>query len=521
MPPDFRFLDMSPPLEVIVATQIDPASSSHRRRRLGRARATQTRRHPGRARADLQRLAPIWLDAWPIAQGSSVTREAIENWRITPVARPLKDDMVGDIASALWVLMGAIGAVLLVACANIANLMLVRADARRPELASAPRSAPCLRALARELLVESLVIGAVGGRSAWCSPTAGSSCSCVGPTNLPRLEEIAVYARPSSRSRWPFRWYRRSPSARSRHSSTPWKADMSAFGGVARGSSVSRERSATRSALVVVQVALALVLVVSAVLMIRTFQALRDVNPGFVGSGFDPNRSHAGAEQSIRATRSVIRADAARDPRRDRGAAGRRCRGLHERAADGRAAVRHRAPVPSKGDRDPRRTPPPRKNKFVSPGYLETMGTRIIAGRDITWADIEAAAASPSISEEFARELGARPADALGNAFEPPSNSDEWREIVGVVQSVKETRCTRRRRASCTGRRSWRTLRKPGVRVADQCVRRPQRPHGHREAHNEIREAVWSVNRDVPIALGANDAGPLRAGRSHERRSRS
>ena len=93
---------------------------------------------------------------------------------------------------------------------------------------------------------------------------------------------------------------------------------MSAFGGVARGSSVSRERSATRSALVVVQVALALVLVVSAVLMIRTFQALRDVNPGFIEAAsiqtvrtWVPNSHLGDAKRFVPMQREILDAIAA------------------------------------------------------------------------------------------------------------------------------------------------------------------------------------------------------------------
>ena len=238
--------------------------------------------------------------------GFSATREAIANWRITPVVRPLKDDMVGGVASALWVLMGAIGAVLLVACANIANLMLVRADARRQELAVRAALGAVPARIARELLVESLVLGAVGGALGLVLAYGGLELLvAIGPSNLPRLEEIAVHppvlaftVAVSLASTLAFGSITALKHARS--------VDMSAFGG-ARGSSASRERSTTRNALVVVQVALALVLVVSAVLMIRTFQALRDVDPGFVDAGHDPNRADLGSERAHRDPRQYAR----------------------------------------------------------------------------------------------------------------------------------------------------------------------------------------------------------------------
>ena len=102
-------------------------------------------------------------------------------------------------------------------------------------------------------------------------------------------------------------------------------------------------------------------------------------------------------------------------------------------------AVRQHAPIvvegrpPAAGD-----TPPPRRLKLVSPGYFETMGTRIVAGRDITWTDIEAGGRVALISEEFARELGPEPAAALGKRIRTPVDSDAWREVIGVVQSVKD-----------------------------------------------------------------------------------
>ena len=173
------------------------------------------------ARADLERMLPIWLDAWPIVPGSTLTKEAIANWQIAPVVRPLKDDLVGGVASTLWVLMGAIGAVLLIACANIANLLLVRAEARRQEFAVRAALGAVPARIARELLVESLVLGAagsvarLGARLRW---STGSRCDRSEQLAAPRRDR-----RPCARARvhgGDLACVDRSCSARSRHSST-------------------------------------------------------------------------------------------------------------------------------------------------------------------------------------------------------------------------------------------------------------------------------------------------------------
>src|SRR6185295_8828383 len=195
MPADFRFLDITPPPEIIVALRFDPAKltiAGFGLDALGRLRPGVT---PAEARADVERMLPIWLNAWPMQPGATVTREAIANWHIAPVVRSLKDDLVGSVASTLWVLMGAIGAVLLVACANIANLMLVRADARRQEFAVRAALGAVPARIARELFVESLVIAALGGALGLALAYAGLDVlRSLGPRNLPRLDEIAVYA---------------------------------------------------------------------------------------------------------------------------------------------------------------------------------------------------------------------------------------------------------------------------------------------------------------------------------------
>jgi len=384
LPPDFRFLDTTPQPDVILAVRLDPARQAHgiySWEMLARLKPGVTLTE---ARADLERMSPIWLDAWPPFPG--MTREDFANMRITPVVRPLLDDLVGGVASMLWVLMGAIGAVLLIACANIANLMLVRADARRAEFAVRAALGAVPARIARELLVESLVLGATGSVLGLVLAYVGLQVLvAIGPTNLPRFQEIAVYPPVLA-----FTVVVSLASTLVFGSITALKhalhIDMP-MTGAARGSSASRARSTTRNALVVVQVALALVLVVSAALMIRTFEALRNVDPGFS----DP--------ASIQTARiwipTALFPDEARYTRME-----------HEivdkiAALPGVAAAGFTDAVPTEpaGTSGPVTVEgqtlaggdarPARKWRFVSPGYFDAMGTRMIAGRDVTWSDIE------------------------------------------------------------------------------------------------------------------------------------
>ena len=299
----------------------------------------------------------------------------------------------------LWVLMGAIGAVLLIACANIANLMLVRADARRQEFAVRAALGARPKRIARELLVESFVLGAAGSVLGLALAYAGLQVLVAnGPSNLPRLQEISVYPPVLA-----FTVVVSLASTLMFGSITALKhalhVDMPAIG-AARGSSASRERSATRNTLVVVQVALAVVLVVSAALMIRTFQALRDIDPGFS----DP--------ATIQTARIWI--PTGRVPRSEQ-----YTRMQHEiadkiAALPGVTAVGFTDAVPIawggmgmaiavEGQTPAAGAAPLTRIKFVSPGYFEAMGTRLIAGRDVTWSDIETGGRVVVVSEGFAR----------------------------------------------------------------------------------------------------------------------
>jgi predicted permease len=146
--------------------------------------------------------------------------------------------------------------------------------------------------------------------------------------------------------------------------------------------------------------------------------------------------------------------------------------------------------------------PPPRRMKIVSPNYLEAMGTRLVAGRNMTWTDIEAGGRVAIVSENLARELGATPADALGKRIRPPVDSDDWREIIGVVQNVKEDTLY----TEAPSIVYWPALMENafGSRAfgypAMAFVIRSERT-GQGTLMNEIREAIWSVNKGVPIAV--------------------
>jgi predicted permease len=434
MPSDFRFLDVTPPPDIIVPIRLDPARQAHgayRWEMLARLKPGVTL---AEAQADLARMRPIHRDAWPPFPGSTI--EAFDGMRISAIARPLRDDLVGGVASMLWVLMGAIGAVLMIACANIANLMLVRADARRQEFAVRAALGALPLRIARELLAESFALGAAGGVLGLALAYAGLGVLVAnGPSNLPRLQEISVHP--------PVLVFTVLVSLVSTllfGSITALKQalhlDMPAIG-AARGSSASRERSRTRSGLVVVQVALAVVLVVSAALMIRTFQALRDVDSGFSNPA------------TIQLARTWIpTALVSEFPGPVQNTAKQREITDRIAALPGVTAVGFVDDVPiawagmgtgvEVEGRVPAAGGPLARIKFVSPGYFEAMGTRIIAGRSVTWSDIEAGGRVVVVSEDFVREMGMEPAGALGSRVRFANTRDDWRELIGVVQSIHE-----------------------------------------------------------------------------------
>ena len=113
------------------------------------------------ADADIARLVPVWMRSWPAAPG--INPNVYENWRITPAIRPLKEDLVGSVGNVLWIVMGTIGIVMLIVCANVANLLLVRAQGRQAELTIRAALGASRGRMLRELLTESFLLAFLGG----------------------------------------------------------------------------------------------------------------------------------------------------------------------------------------------------------------------------------------------------------------------------------------------------------------------------------------------------------------------
>lgn len=189
LPRSFRFMDPQPRL--IVPLQFNRAKAV-----LGNfSYQGIARLKPGatleRANADVARMIPIWLRTFPAPPG--FTPKIFEDAKRTPKVRPFMRDVVGDIGNSLWVVMGTIGVVFLIACANVANLLLVRADGRRHELSIRAALGADWGRIARELLAESTTRALAGGALGLAFAYAAlRALVAIAPMGLPRLGEIGI-----------------------------------------------------------------------------------------------------------------------------------------------------------------------------------------------------------------------------------------------------------------------------------------------------------------------------------------
>ena len=446
------------------------------------------------ADADMTRMLPIWMDSW--SNGPGQNSHIYEQWKITPMIRPLKQEVIGNVGELLWVVMGTIGLVMLIASANVANLMLVRVEARQQELAVRAALGAAWTRIVRGLLVESVILGLMGGVSGVGLAYAGARfLVAAGPANLPRLNEISIDARTlgftlvlSLLSGLLFGLLPALKYAGPRTCATLRSAG--------RTISASRERHRARNLLVVGQVAMALVLLVSAGLMIRTFAALRTVEPGFMDAQHLQLMRISIPDSLIQEPERVTRTQNAILDKLAAIPGVKSAAFVSEMPMEGFDSAWDEIYAEDKVYAD-NTIPPLRLYKYVSPGLFQTAGTRLVAGREMTWSEIYGRQPVVMVSENLARELWGTPSMTIGKHLREFRNLP-WNEVIGVVQDVHEIGV----QDQVPEIVYWPPLLQspfvPVVRTVTFVIR-SQRA-GTESFLSEVRAAVWSVNANLPLA---------------------
>jgi predicted permease len=450
----------------------------------------------GQANAEMARLIPIVYKTFPTFPGFSL--DLFLKARIAPNDRLLKQDVVGDVGQTLWAMMATIGIVLLIACANLANLLLVRAEGRQQEMAIRASLGASRGQIAAELIGESIVLGLAGGVLG-----LGLSVICLrvllalAPPNLPRVHEIGIDSQvllfTLLISLLAGLLFGSVPVLK--YARTSLAANLRQGG---RNSSQGRERHRARSTLVIVQVALALVLLISAGLMIRTSRALLNVRPGF-------------ADPASLQTMMVSIPDAeVKDPERVLRMQAEMVRKVQAIPGVSSAAFSRAIPMDGSNRFDPifvegrnednKQLPPIRRFNFVVPGAFQTLGNPLLAGRDFTWPDLFDKRPVTIISENTARELWGNPQAAIGKRVRESFKSP-WREIVGVVGNTHDDGANQKAATVVY----WPSLMKNFEGDGISCQRamtlivRSNRA-GSEGLVKQIESAVWSEDPNVPAA---------------------
>ena len=382
------------------------------------------------AQAEMVDLLFRFADAHPNELG----RDVLEQAGMAPDVKPLKELYVEDVEQALWVLLGTVGFVLLIACANVANLFLVRAEARLREQALRTAIGASRGDMVRQYLTESVTLALGGGLLGLGLAYFGvKGLLALAPVAIPRASEIGIdgsvllfTAIISLGSGFLFGLFPVFGYAR---------RDLSAAlkdGG--RTATTGRERHLARSALVVAQVALALVLMVGSGLMARSFLEMRRIDPGFDS-----------------ADRLTFRVSLPEAEYGDVGTVMAFHRGLLERVAAipgvRSAGLITAVPLEDQKSASPmeaedRPTPPGElgplvDRRQVSPGYFGTMGIDLVEGRELTWDDRGDGVRSAVVSEALARTFWPEEASVLGHRIRGQGDEALSWEIVGVAQDVR------------------------------------------------------------------------------------
>jgi putative ABC transport system permease protein len=376
----------------------------------------------GQAEAEMKVLAAQLAQQYP---------DSNKGW--SAFVMPMQDYSVRDVRPVLYTLLGAVGSVLLIACANIANLLLARATARHREISIRAALGASRGRLMRQLLTESVLLGLCGGVAGILLARWGlDALLALAPPNLPRVSEIHL-----SKAVLIFSVGLSVVTGLVFGIAPAWlatRSDMNeALKQGSRGSTEGGARGKLRSALVVIEVTFALVLLGAAGLLARSFMQLAHVDPGFNPDNATlvrlslPEKKYGLPEQQTAFANDLLE---------------------HLKVMPGVQAAGITQAMPIVGDYvlgfniegrpaiDP--ADMPNTNYYaVTPDYFRAMGIRLIRGRLFTAQDDAKAPRVAIINETLARQHFPNE-DPIGKRINITNGPDTWREIVGIVNDIKQ-----------------------------------------------------------------------------------
>jgi predicted permease len=442
--------------------------------------------------AELTGLTPLACELYP-----GIPLEELNRRGFATVATPLKSEMLGDSGKVLWVVFGTVAVVLLLACTNVANLFILKADGRVRDVALRRALGASRGRLIRQTLTDCTLLGLAGGVAGLALAHGALQILLrMAPSSLPRQEEIGL-----------------DPTTllfclgvalavgilfgflpELRGEGVPLAEPLKEG-----GRSAGAGRARVRDLFAVVQIALALVLLVGSGLMIRTFQALKSVPPGYerpeevltfrlsVPEAEAPTGSEAARmHQEILARLSDIP-------------------GVTAASAAGAVAMEgweswenvlmEDFPV-AEGDPNPLRA-----INWTTPDFFRTLETPLVAGHTFSWTDALEHRHVAIVSETFAREFWPTPQQALGKRFRM-DGSNPWKEIIGVAGDIRTRGVTEDPPAvvyfpivleGLWGPEGWVFIQRD-LRYAIRTTR-----HRATDILPEVRQAVRGVNPQLPL----------------------
>ena len=438
MPRDATIPDvMSPRVDLWVPVELDPAARAENAHYL----PIVARLRPGvsvaSAQAELAQITRRLPELFPTAYNDDFMRSS--GFRTAVV--PLRARIIGDVSTRLWILLGAVALVLVIACGNVANLFLVRAEARQREAAIRAALGAKRGDLAWHYFTETVLLALIGGAAALALAAAGLHVIvALAPPDIPRMSEVHIG--------WLAVLFTLVVSV----------ASGILFGGLAlmgaepaedammlreggRGMTSSKRQHFARGVLVAAQTALALVLLAAAGLMLQSFRNLRNVSPGF-----DPANVLT-AEVSVPAARYTSREQveafyhdlltrAAAIPGVKVAAAGDvvPLGPSNDGTAIGGFAGCSGIAIENPGS-DRGKSAGCVGTKTVTPGYFSALGIRL-RGTDATWSDVEAHAAGVVVTKALAERLWPGE-DAIGKGIKGNGGKPPFYRVVGVTDNIR------------------------------------------------------------------------------------